>query len=73
MSQSETVTVQVLVNGQVLYARSATNTTIKDRSGVFELQPIYRYKSDTGELIIHNQNDGVISLSQKLLATIKEP
>ena len=62
------ITVAILINGNPLMARSATNTGIidKDRGGT----TIYR--CDTGQDIYHYPSDGAVALAHKLLDTIEE-
>lgn len=62
---SSMLTVSILINGHPLYSRSAVNISKDD------VQP-QRYKVDTGEIIEHNQEDGAVALSHKLLNTIRE-
>jgi len=59
------ITVSILINGHPIYSRSAVNIST-DNS-----QP-QKYKVDTGEIIEHNQEDGAVALSHKLLNTIQE-
>ena len=61
------LTVCILINGNPLMARSATNTLEETRSGA------HVYLCDTGQKIIHNRSGGVVKLAIKLLKTIKEP
>jgi len=59
------ITVQILINGQVIYARSAVN--ISNDS----IQP-QTYKLDTGRKIKHQQSSGAVKLAKKMLNSIKE-
>lgn len=59
------LTVQILINGQVLFARSCSRTS--------EDQDVSIYQSDDGTEIEHKASDGAIVLARKLLETIKEP
>lgn len=56
------ITVNILINGEPIYARTAINR-IKEH-GV--------YIQDTGERIIHDPDDGVVALAIKMLHTIEE-
>lgn len=60
------LTVAILINGNPLMARSATNTGDTTENG----ETIYLV--DDGQELLHHQSDGVIALSHKLLNTIKE-
>lgn len=60
------ITVAILINGQPIMARSATNTGEQVDKG----RMVYRV--DTGELIYHNPEDGAVALAMMLLKTIKE-
>jgi len=60
------ITVQILINGEVIYARTAVN--VKD----IDLNDTCEYKVDDGSKIIHNRKDGAVKLSKKILDTIKE-
>ena len=59
------ITVAILINGNPLVARSATNVTKK-------MQGIQRYKVDDGTIIEHRYEDGAVELAKKMLDTIKE-
>lgn len=56
------ITVNILINGEAIFARSATNRL--EEHGVYIL--------DTGERIHHNPDDGAVALAQKMLATIED-
>lgn len=62
------ITVAVLINGQVVYARTAVNTTkgkyISDKENTYQL--------DTGEEIKHKPDHGAVILCKRMLDTIKE-
>ena len=60
------LTVAILVNGNPLMARSATNTLEETADGS------HIYLCDTGEKIFHKREDGAVKLAHKLLDTIKE-
>ena len=59
------ITVAILINGNPLMARSATNTGKSCGGGTV-------YQVDDGSQVIHNPEDGAVALSIKLLKTIKE-
>lgn len=59
------LTVSILINNHPIFTRSAVNISVD------ESQP-QRYKVDTGEIIEHCSDDGAVSLSHKLLDTIRE-
>ena len=56
------ITVQILINGEVIYARTAVN----------RLEEHGAYILDTGERILHNPDDGAVPLAIKMLHTIEE-
>ncbi len=56
------ITVNILINGEALYARSATNR-LKEH-GVYIL--------DTGERIQHDPEDGAVALAIKMLHCIED-
>lgn len=61
------ITVSILINGKPLYTRSAKNI------GPHKINKTsHQYQVDTGEIILHRQDDGAILLAKKLLDTIKE-
>lgn len=60
------ITVSVAINGVVIACRSAVN--IKD----LELRGTCEYSCDDGTKIVHNNNDGAMSLAMKMLKNIKE-
>jgi len=60
------LTVCILVNGNPLMARSATNTGRVCKLGK------HIYDVDDGSRIYHRQEDGAVALAIKMLKTIKE-
>lgn len=59
------MTIAILVNNKPVYTRSAVR--VKDHpDGTSD------YKVDTGEIVQHKPNEGILVLSEKLLKTIKE-
>jgi hypothetical protein len=59
------ITVAILINGQPIMARSATNTgRHRGRETV--------YTVDDGSEILHDPDDGAVPLAMKLLGTIRE-
>lgn len=64
------ITVQVLINGQVLFCRSASN--ISDDKHYKKKGEIHKYKCDDGRIIEHRPSEGVIPLCKKMLDTIQE-
>lgn len=59
------ITVNILINGQPIFTRSAVRVVTR---------PTYnKYELDTGETIIHRYEDGAVVLAKKMLETIKEP
>ena len=61
------ITVAILINGHPIIARSATRVEEEIIEGVTNT-----YKIDTGEIINHMYNEGVVVLAKKLLDTIVE-
>ncbi len=59
------ITVAILINGNPLMARSATNISGGNKG-------VQKYKVDDGQIIEHRYEDGVVVLAKKLLDTIKE-
>jgi len=59
------ITVNILMNGQPIYTRSAKN--VKKMKG-----DMYQYKLDDGSEIVHNRKHGAIKLAIKMLKQIKE-
>jgi len=60
------ITVAILINGNPIMARSATNTLKETPDGS------HIYICDTGQQIIHRRADGAVRLAEKLLKTFKE-
>ena len=60
------ITVQILINGQVILARSARN--VDPRVGAEEST----YKVDDGSIIKYKRDDGAVKLAKKMLDTIRE-
>jgi hypothetical protein len=60
------ITVSISFNGNILYARSAR------RQEAIKSHKPNTYKTDAGEIIEHNYDEGVIPLAKKILDTIKE-
>ncbi len=62
------LTVQILVNNQVIYARAAKNVSSVN---IKKNEP-NAYKIDTGKIISHIPNNGACNLAKKLIDTIVE-
>ena len=62
------ITVQILINGEVLFARSAWNISSKD----FPKDEPNAYKVDDGEVISHTPDRGCKELAKKLIDRISE-
>lgn len=60
------ITVAILINGQPLMARSATNTGHQSFDGRV------RYRVDDGSTVLHDPDAGAVPLAVKLLQTIQE-
>ena len=56
------ITVSILINGQPIFTRTAVNR--KKETGAFIL--------DSGEHILHDEDEGAVKLAIKMLKTIKE-
>lgn len=56
------ITVNILINGEALYARSAVNRI--EEHGVYIL--------DTGERIMHDPAEGAVALAIKMLHSIED-
>jgi hypothetical protein len=56
------ITVNILINGEPLFARTAVNRI--EEHGVYIL--------DTGERIIHDPHDGAVALAIKMLHSIED-
>jgi hypothetical protein len=61
------ITVQILINGAVILARSARNVDPKLDAEEST------YKVDDGSTIKHKRSDGAVKLAKAMLDTIKEP
>ena len=59
------ITVAILINGNPILARSATNVADLDNGEC-------KYRVDTGDTIRHRPDDGAVALAHKLLDTIKK-
>lgn len=62
------ITVAILINGQPIMARSATNT----HKGEIADDTVCTYKVDDGSVIAHRHGDGAVPLAIAMLRTIKE-
>lgn len=60
------ITVSILINGQPIYTRSAVNISDVD-DGIHST-----YELDTGQTIVHKQQDGAVALAIEMLKTIKD-
>ena len=66
------ITVAILINGQPIMARSATNICeVKAKRGEQPGQWC-SYRADDGSHIRHRREDGAVNLAIRLLQTIKE-
>lgn len=63
------ITVQILINGKVIFCRSAVNQT----KGPYNPKAVHHYKNDDGHIIKHKPEEGAVILAKKMLDTIKEP
>lgn len=59
------ITVAILINGNPIVARNAVNKMRKNKKGETA------YKTDSGETIWHNPEEGAVALAKKLLDTIR--
>jgi len=59
------LTVAILINGHPLVAKSAVNLQETNEKG------LTKYRADDGTIILHDQSDGAVVLSKKLLDLIK--
>lgn len=70
------ITIPIIENGIIKYARSAKNITYDlcspESVKTAKKQGFDTYMIDTGKTVIHNQEDGDVELYKKLLNTIKE-
>lgn len=63
------MTVEARVNGETVYSRSVRR--VKDKGEVDgAVEALYR--TDAGDQIFHDPDDGILKLSQKVLNTIEE-
>jgi hypothetical protein len=60
------LSVVILINGNPIMARSATNQESVNSQGEI------KYQVDDGSFIFHRPEDGAVKLAQMLLSTIKE-
>lgn len=60
------ISVAIMINGNVIMARSAVNTRQADSKGKIA------YKVDDGTMVYHDPDEGAVVLAKKLLDTIKE-
>lgn len=58
------ITVNILINGQPIYSRSAVRT---------HTGKVNHYACDAGTVIRHEHAHGAVKLAMKMLKTIKEP
>ena len=63
------ITVAILINGNVVYARTAVN--VADHFDT-KLGNCCKYKLDDGSIIYHRDEDGAVNLSKKMLDTIQD-
>ena len=69
------ITVSILINGKVLFARTASNKT-KEYSKKYPdvlAEGVNYYKVDDGQDIFHRPDDGAVKLAILMLKLIKEP
>lgn len=59
------ITVAILINGNPIVAKNAINQIYENEKGETA------YKTDSGEIIYHNREDGAVVLAHKLLDTIR--
>ena len=64
------ITVAILINGNVVYARTAVN--VADHFDT-KMGNCCKYKLDDGSVVLHKQEDGAVKLAKKMLDTIQEP
>lgn len=60
------ITVAILINGNLLMARSAVNQAKQNDKGET------MYVTDSSEIVWHKREDGALKLAHKLLDTIRE-
>ena len=61
------ITVQILINGQVILARTARNV------GAAAKADTYTYHVDDGNVLTHTRSDGAVALAMMMLESIEEP
>ena len=61
------ITVNILINGNAIYARSARNVKNLDTKG------LCLYEVDDGRQIKHNRSKGAVELAIKMLKGIEKP
>jgi hypothetical protein len=59
------ITVAILINGNPIVARNATNQGVINENGET------KYFTDSGEVIWHKKGDGAVVLAHKLLDLIR--
>lgn len=64
------ITVQILINGQVIYARSAVNIT--KEPDCFNEDKLNIYKNCDGQILKHKPKCGAVKLAKMMLDTIDE-
>ena len=60
------ITVNILINGQPIFTRSAVRTAGKPGG-------LCAYKLDDGSTLTHEYDHGAVKLAMKMLKTIREP
>jgi len=60
------ITVSIAINGEVIFARSATNMEKRDKKGKCQ------YRTDCNHIVEHDPEDGAVLLAHKLLDLIQE-
>lgn len=65
------ITVSILINGQPIYTCSAINEG-EYICGLKKFSGYCRYRTDSGIVLIHKPDDGVVKLAKLMLATIQE-
>ena len=61
------ITVQILINGEVVLARSARNV------GEAAKMDTYTYHVDDGRVLTHTRSDGAVVLARMMLEAVQEP
>lgn len=59
------ITVAILINGNPIVAKNAVNQGRRNRKGETA------YKTDSGEIVWHDPEEGAVALCHKLLSTIR--